>query len=286
MIEVIDRIPTYPGRVKMTPVEGQENTYDMVRADDPVVVGTPINKALFDSYATKINAVAQSVDDKIFALSQRVQLGSLPIGGVFGLYENGVLVPYVKVRNAFRTAVGRGEGSNALVLRLNIAAMMPLYESARAPMYEGSRIDSWLENEFFNTLDAATKSVIPQVYIQVLNSTGGINEPQRKVFLLSMNEYGFDNSTGFTTLGGIVEYFDGGSRNVANYEGTPVAHYTRSTKRASGGASVINVVGNYEAVSETTVAGVRPAFTLPSAYEVTAIAPSVANTHVTAEVIE
>ena len=33
MIEVIDRIPTYPGRVKMTPVAGQENTYDMVRAD-------------------------------------------------------------------------------------------------------------------------------------------------------------------------------------------------------------------------------------------------------------
>ena len=27
-----DRIPTYPGRVKLTPVSGQENTYDLVRA--------------------------------------------------------------------------------------------------------------------------------------------------------------------------------------------------------------------------------------------------------------
>lgn len=48
---VQDRIPTYPGRVKMTPVAGQVNTYDMVRADSPVQEGTPINKALFDKKA-------------------------------------------------------------------------------------------------------------------------------------------------------------------------------------------------------------------------------------------
>ena len=51
MIEVKDRIPTYPGRVKMTPVAGQANTYDMVRADEPLEPGTPINKVLLDSKA-------------------------------------------------------------------------------------------------------------------------------------------------------------------------------------------------------------------------------------------
>lgn len=49
MIEVVDRVPTYPGRVKLAPVSGQSNTYDMIRVDEPIVVGTPINKALFDS---------------------------------------------------------------------------------------------------------------------------------------------------------------------------------------------------------------------------------------------
>ena len=39
-----DRIPTYPGRVRMTPVQGQENVYDMERADEPTQVGTPLNK--------------------------------------------------------------------------------------------------------------------------------------------------------------------------------------------------------------------------------------------------
>lgn len=47
-IPVEDRIPTYPGRVTLTPVVGSENTFDMVRADLPLVEGTPINKQLFD----------------------------------------------------------------------------------------------------------------------------------------------------------------------------------------------------------------------------------------------
>lgn len=50
-IPVIDRVPTYPGRVKLTPVSGQTNVYDMVRSDSPTEVGTPINKALFDNKA-------------------------------------------------------------------------------------------------------------------------------------------------------------------------------------------------------------------------------------------
>ena len=50
-IQVKDRTSTYPGRVKLTPVTGQTNTYDMERADVPVEEGTPINKKLFDNKA-------------------------------------------------------------------------------------------------------------------------------------------------------------------------------------------------------------------------------------------
>ena len=38
-----DRVSLYPGRVKLIPVTGQENTYDMVRADEPTQEGTPLN---------------------------------------------------------------------------------------------------------------------------------------------------------------------------------------------------------------------------------------------------
>ena len=48
-IDFKDRVPTYPGRIKLLPVEGQPNVFTMERVDDPKVVGTPINKAAFDS---------------------------------------------------------------------------------------------------------------------------------------------------------------------------------------------------------------------------------------------
>lgn len=50
-IQVTDRVPTYPGRIVLTPVTGETNTYDMTRADNPITEGTPINKTLFDSKA-------------------------------------------------------------------------------------------------------------------------------------------------------------------------------------------------------------------------------------------
>lgn len=40
-----DRVPTYPGRVTLVPVPGQENTFDMVRADEPIEPGSIWNKA-------------------------------------------------------------------------------------------------------------------------------------------------------------------------------------------------------------------------------------------------
>ena len=60
MIEVVDRVPAHPGRVKLIPVPGQPDTYDMVRADEPIVAGTPINKALFDSI-TSVNEATLTV---------------------------------------------------------------------------------------------------------------------------------------------------------------------------------------------------------------------------------
>lgn len=51
MIEVDfkDRLPKYPGRVKMTPVPGQMDVFEMVRMDEPTEPGTPLDKATFDS---------------------------------------------------------------------------------------------------------------------------------------------------------------------------------------------------------------------------------------------
>lgn len=64
-----DREPTYPGRVTMTPVFGQENTYDMERADKPLQQGTPLNKAtlLKDATAALYGLGTGAVPDDVLA---------------------------------------------------------------------------------------------------------------------------------------------------------------------------------------------------------------------------
>lgn len=54
MIQVVDRVPTYPNRVKITKSNGTSEYVTWERADEPTVPGTPINKALFDSIAADV----------------------------------------------------------------------------------------------------------------------------------------------------------------------------------------------------------------------------------------
>ena len=64
-----NRVPLYPGRVKLVPVAGQENTYDMVRADSPTQEGTPLNKdsLLKDDTAALYGLGSDAVPDEVFA---------------------------------------------------------------------------------------------------------------------------------------------------------------------------------------------------------------------------
>lgn len=49
MIEVKDRIPTKPNRIRIVPENGDPFYAVWERADEPIKEGTPVNKYLFDS---------------------------------------------------------------------------------------------------------------------------------------------------------------------------------------------------------------------------------------------
>lgn len=59
-----DRIATHPNRWVLTPVTGETDTYDFTRADEPTVVGTPLNKATFlpDAVASAIESATGASD--------------------------------------------------------------------------------------------------------------------------------------------------------------------------------------------------------------------------------
>ncbi|MBQ8402680.1 MAG: hypothetical protein IJX14_12210, partial [Clostridia bacterium] len=67
-----DRTSTYPGRVKLVPVAGMENTYTMSWADEPLQEGTPLNKAtlLSDTVAAALRLTQEdpTVSDAFLAI--------------------------------------------------------------------------------------------------------------------------------------------------------------------------------------------------------------------------
>jgi len=86
-----DRVSTYPGRVKLVPVDGAANTYDMEWADVPTQEGTPLNKAtlLSNSTAALMDLGASATpNDMLAALARRVGGESGP-GGVVPVERGG-----------------------------------------------------------------------------------------------------------------------------------------------------------------------------------------------------
>ena len=85
-----DRIPTYPGRVKLIPVEGQENTYTLTMADEPTPEGMALTKAnlIHDDTIKELSlrddmtdeeAANKTIDDVFSMISARLAIQLLSI---------------------------------------------------------------------------------------------------------------------------------------------------------------------------------------------------------------
>lgn len=92
-----DRIPLYPGRVTLTPVSGQANTYDMARADQPTEEGTPLNKntLLKDATAALYGLGSDAVPDEVLGMLK----GSLKVEKTV-VPDTVFLEDFVKVYNS------------------------------------------------------------------------------------------------------------------------------------------------------------------------------------------
>lgn len=78
-----DRVSRFKGRVKLTPVSGQENIYDMTRADQPTEEGTPLSSETLCSFDTESlylynlsNATPNDIFQKIHQLLLRCGISS------------------------------------------------------------------------------------------------------------------------------------------------------------------------------------------------------------------
>ena len=65
MNEVVDRVPSQPGRYKMTMPDGSTQYVTLERADEPTMVGTPLNKALFDSIQNDLDELNSKIIKRV-----------------------------------------------------------------------------------------------------------------------------------------------------------------------------------------------------------------------------
>lgn len=110
-----NRVSLYPGRVKLVPVPGQENTYDMVRADSPTQEGTPLNKdsllkdATAELYGLGSDAAPDDVLQAIFGrLSLYRELKRYETAGAFEF----VVPP--NISNILAIIISGGNGGGAV----------------------------------------------------------------------------------------------------------------------------------------------------------------------------
>ena len=99
-----DRIPTYAGRIKLIPVDESNGIYDMIRADEPIQEGTPINKnsLLKDETAQKLGLDDEATPNDVF---DNLISGNLQTKHDLGILKNynqpfPLIVSYEKLKDS------------------------------------------------------------------------------------------------------------------------------------------------------------------------------------------
>lgn len=131
-----NRVSTYPGRVRLVPVSGQENIYDMTRADEPTEVGTPLTKETFLSdptaalYGLGSDAVpddalwAAVVSNTGYVIVTTTDSSGEPVPGVPVLVD-GEFVGDTGERGVARFSVTYGTHTIEAVKTLDLASVSP-----------------------------------------------------------------------------------------------------------------------------------------------------------------
>ena len=291
-----DRVPLYPGRVKMTPVAGQANTYDMVRADDPTQAGTPLNKAtlLKDTTAALFGLGTDAVpDDVLNKLSKGVlaqpagkytkhtiSFSHLAVGDTVQLSVDGASKEFLVVHKGLPSSLYDNSCNGIWLLMKDIYESRE-WNSSNSNKYKLSTINSYLNSAFLSLLNSDIQEAIKQVKIPYLEGNGntghvnsGGNGMSVKVFLLSGYEVGF--TTSYTSYlpadGAKLDYFvaesGGDPKRIAYLDGSAATWWLRSpgTSDALSAYDVRSDGGPYMR-NPSKSSGIRPAFILPADYQ-------------------
>lgn len=293
-----DRVPLYPGRVTLTPVSGQANTYDLTRADQPTQEGTPLNKAslLKDATAALFGKTNAAVPDDILSLLSKSTLaqiqekytkttiGTLAVGKTITLNVSGTAKEFIVVHQGKPSSLYDDSCNGTWLLMKDIYKNSP-WDNSNVNKLENSTIHSYLNSTFLNLFDSNIKDAIKQVKIPYRQNGGsggtnqsGANGLSCKIFLLAGYEVGWTSSDNqfFPQDGAKLSYFEAGTgtsannKRIANLNGSAAIWWLRSPN--TGSPTIVwrvNSNGDYgDRYDAVNSYGIRPALILPSTFAV------------------
>lgn len=264
-----DRLPLYPGRVKLVPVSGQENVYDMTRADQPTQEGDPLNKAtlLKDATAALFGLGTDAVPDDVLALLSKaalyktvtpdIQLGTLNEGDIFILNENGEPVEFYVAKKDYEASYNSGR---VLVVR-KYGVEKGQWNLQGINAYDNSIIDTWFNQTYLKTLDEQVQVAISETNIPYtpMRGTTTVKRINKSVFALSLTELGRSDSNARK---------EGSSLPIVSSL-IGIDQWTRT--QYFNAAGVFAVTSSGSALSNNVSNNnyyYRPAFTLPSSFNI------------------
>ena len=229
---------------------------------------------------TEMWAGVGGVNRQIF--SAGTPAGSLAIGDILQIKENGIAQNYIVVHQGLPSSMYDASCDGTWLLRQNIAEKRD-WSYRNVNKLERSGIHSYLNNTWINRYDTNIRNAIKQVKIPYRQNGGsggtdrsGSNGLSCKIFLLSGCEVGFSTSDSqyFPNDGTKLSYFLDGTGGSANQKrqaalnGSNTGWWLRSPfTNDTSSVWFVNPYGNHSAwAADYSSYGVRPCFILPQGF--------------------
>lgn len=234
-------------------------------------------RTLIDGTGYSIDKGRAKVGGTGYDISFGTPIGSLSVGSSVFFNVNGTPYEFIVVHqgNPDPTIYDESCDGTWLLMKDVIASM----KAGSNNNYENSDLHSYVNNSLITMFGGDIQSAIKQVKIPYTNGLGlngslatGSSGLDTRMFLLSYTETGFSGESWANVEGAVLDYFNGASNadRIAYRDGNAIGWWLRSPS-THGNTNFVRVTntGSAGTLMYTSATGVRPAFILPSDFDVT-----------------
>lgn len=274
------------GQIYMDTSTDPATSYQCVKVDGGVYTWTKskADNAVIRTYPVAAGQSVTAGDVVNIADGKVVNYGTIPVGGVLQLNENGAPVDYVVVHQGLPSSMYDDSCNGTWVLRKDILKIAQ-WDSSNVNDYANSTIQADLNSTFLARFDSATQAAIKQVKIPYRPGSGasttinsGANGLPCKIFLLSGYEVAAEHPD-LPQDGTVLDYFTSDilARRIAYLDGSVTNWWLRSPD--TSGSAIIWIVNSTGEGTNfcSNYNGIRPAFVLrPSGSQAIALTTATA----------